>query len=73
MKLSEIKSPVSSLPGVGPAASALFSKLNIFTVADILSFYPRDYEDRRKHIPILDFEKAKVHTAATVTAHEWFG
>lgn len=73
MKLSEIKSPVSSLSGVGPAASALFSKLNIFTVGDILSFYPRNYEDRRQHVPILDFEKANVHTAAVITAHEWFG
>lgn len=73
MKLSEIKSPVSSLSGVGPAASALFSKLNIFTVGDILSFYPRNYEDRRQQVPILDFEKANVHTAAVITAHEWFG
>lgn len=73
MKLSEIKSPVSSLSGVGPAASALFSKLNIFTVGDILSFYPRNYENRRQHVPILDFEKANVHTAAVITAHEWFG
>lgn len=73
MKLSEIKSPVSSLSGIGPAASALFSKLNIFTVGDILSFYPRNYEDRRQHVPILDFEKANVHTAAVITAHEWFG
>lgn len=73
MKLSEIKSPVSSLPGVGPAVSALFSKLNIFTVGDILSFYPRSYEDRRQHVPILHFENANVHTAAVITAHEWFG
>lgn len=73
MKLSEIKTPVSSLPGVGPAVSALFAKLNIFTVGDILAFYPRSYEDRRQHVPILDFEKAKVHTAAVITAHEWFG
>ncbi len=73
MKLDEIKTPVASLSGVGPAAEKLFAKLNIFTVSDILKFYPRNYEDRRTRNPIAKFESAKVHTAAQVTAHEFFG
>lgn len=73
MKLDDIKSPVSSLPGVGPAVSKLFSKLNIFTAGDLLSFYPKDYEDRRQQIPLEKFRFGKVHTAAQVTAHEFFG
>ena len=73
MKLDDIKSPVSSLNGVGPAAAKLFSKLNIFTVGDLLSFYPKDYEDRRQRIPLDKFQFGKVHTVAQVTAHEFFG
>lgn len=73
MKLDEIKTPVASLSGVGPAAEKLFAKLNIFTVSDLLKFYPRNYEDRRERNSISKFESAKVHTVAQVTAHEFFG
>ena len=73
MQLSEIKSPVAALPGVGPSTSKLFSKLNIFTVSDLLQFYPKDYEDRRKRNPIANFTNSKVHTVAQVTGQEWFG
>lgn len=73
MKLDEIKTPVSALPGIGPASEKLFAKLNIFTVCDLLKFYPRAYEDRRQRVPIAHFESAKVHTVAQVSAHEFFG
>ena len=43
MKLVEIKNPITTLSGIGPAAAKLFAKLNIFTVADLLSFYPKNY------------------------------
>lgn len=73
MKLADIKNPVSTLPGVGPAAAKLFAKLNVFTVADLLTFYPKDYEDRTHRVPLSQFRQSKVHCAAVVTAHEWFG
>lgn len=73
MQINAIKTPVESLSGVGPATGKLFSKLNIFTVGDLLSFYPRDYEDRRKRISLSQFEIAKVHTVAQVVSHQWFG
>ena len=52
MKLVEIKNPITTLSGIGPAAAKLFAKLNIFTVADLLSFYPKNYEDRTKKISL---------------------
>lgn len=73
MILGKIETPVETLSGVGPASAKLFAKLNIFTVADLLSAYPRTYEDRTHHIPLHDFASAKVHTICKVTAHEWFG
>lgn len=73
MKVEEIKNPVETLSGVGKAKAVLFSKLNVFTVGDLLTFYPRDYEDRRKTVAIKDFQTGKVHTLANVLRHEWFG
>lgn len=73
MKLSEIKSPVSAISGIGPSTSKLLSKLNVFTISDLLCLYPRNYEDRRKRTYLKDFESSKIHTVAEVIAHEWFG
>ncbi len=74
MKLSEIKNSISSLPGVGTKTASAFATLNIFTIADLLQFYPRTYDDRTKKITLresLNFPKA--HTIAKVFGHEWFG
>ncbi|MCR5725772.1 MAG: ATP-dependent DNA helicase RecG [Treponema sp.] len=74
MKVSEINNSVSTLPGVGTKTAALFAKLNIFSVGDLLQFYPRDWEDRTRRVSLNQFELfPKVHTIARVTAHEWFG
>src|SRR5574344_895472 len=74
MKLSEIGNPVETLGGIGPATTKQFARLNIFTVADLLSTYPRDYEDRTKPVTLHEFAQApKVHTICKVTAHDWFG
>lgn len=73
MKLDEIKSPLSSLPGIGPAQSKLFAKLNVFTIGDLLKFYPKDYDDRRNKNPLSAYSKGKIHTFAKILSHEWFG
>ena len=75
MKVSEILNAVSSLAGVGPATAALLANLNIFTVSDLLQWYPRDYEDRTRRISLADAyrQNVKAHTIAQVVAHEWFG
>ncbi len=73
MILSNIETPVETLSGVGPASARQFAKLNIFTVADLLTAYPRTYEDRTHRIPLNQFASAKVHTICKVMSHEWFG
>lgn len=73
MKLSEIKTPVSSLAGVGPKITNLLAKLNIFTIADLLQYYPRKVEDRTQKVLLKDADKGKVHTVARVISQEWFG
>lgn len=73
MKLADIKNSVSTLPGTGVATAKLFARLNIFSVADLLQFYPKEYDDRTNRVPLREFAHGKVHTAAKVVAHEWFG
>ena len=41
-----LHTPLTSLPGVGPAREKALDKLGLRTVADLLAYFPRDYEDR---------------------------
>lgn len=38
---------VTSLRGIGPKKAKALSRLGIYTVSDLYTFYPREYEDRR--------------------------
>ena len=73
MKLSAIETPISSLSGVGPSLAKTLAKVGIFTIADLLSYWPRDFEDRTKKISLSQFNLGKVHTIAQVLSHEYFG
>lgn len=44
----KMRKPVQYLKGVGEARAALFQKLGLFTVGDVITHYPRDYEDRSR-------------------------
>ncbi len=43
-----LKENITALCGVGQKRAELFRTLGLFTVSDILRFYPRSYEDRTK-------------------------
>lgn len=74
MKLSEIKTPVSTISGIGPQLTKTLAKINVFTVSDLLQYFPRDYEDRTKKIPLSQWNQVqKIHTVAKVIEQEWFG
>jgi ATP-dependent DNA helicase RecG len=62
-KISPLAAPVASVWGVGEERARLLTRLNIFTVEDLLLHKPRRYEDRRKILPIRDL---KFKEAATV-------
>ena len=49
-----LRDSVSSLSGVGPKRVEQLKKLNIYTIEDLLQFFPRRYEDRRKVTPIME-------------------
>lgn len=51
-----------------------FANLNVWTICDLLNYFPRSYKDRTKRIALNQFETAReVHTIASVVGHEWFG
>lgn len=39
------KMPISRLNGIGPKRAELFNKLGVYTIGELLNFYPRTYED----------------------------
>lgn len=74
MFTGEIQVPVSRLRGVGPAMQEHLKALGIGTVGDLLTFWPRDWDDRTIRVPLSRFADArKINTRATVMAHDWFG
>ena len=74
MKVSDIKTPVSTISGIGPRLEKLLAKLNIFTTGDLLQYYPRDYEDRSVKVTLAEYKThPKIHTVALVMGQEWFG
>ena len=75
MKVCDIKTPVSSISGIGPQLTKALAKVNVFTVGDLLQYFPRDYEDRTRKVTFREqaVNHGKVHTVAQVLSHEWFG
>ncbi len=49
-----IHDSISTIKAIGPAREKLFNKLGIYTVEDMLKYYPRAYEDRSKVKNICD-------------------
>lgn len=74
MFLRELRQPATALKGAGKAVAERLARLGVFTVADILLRYPRDYDDRTVFVPFASFAREpRVHTVARVIAHDWFG
>lgn len=60
--------PLSALSGVGPRRLTQLNQLGLFSVDDLLHWFPRDYEDRRSFCPIAQLsEGIPVCVRATLT------
>ncbi len=49
-----LQSDITTLKGVGEKSAALFRKLHIETLRDLLFYFPRDYETFEEPVPIGD-------------------
>jgi ATP-dependent DNA helicase recG len=74
MLLSEIKIPISRLSGAGEKTCACLAKLQVLTVGDLLSFWPRAWEDRSIENTLSDFNtKHKIGVELEIAGFDWFG
>ena len=55
----ELKDDVKFVKGVGPNRVKLLNKLNIFTLEDLITYFPREYEDRSKPKKISETENGE--------------
>ena len=55
----ELKDDVKFVKGVGPNRVKLLNKLNIFTLEDLITYFPREYEDRSKPKKIIQTENGE--------------
>ena len=64
------KTPVSRLNGIGEKRAALFARLGIKSVGDLINFYPRTYEDwsNIKHINELEYGETACIKAVVATS-----
>ena len=53
-----INNSINSIKSIGPARQKSFEKIGVYTVGDILGYYPRTYEDRSKVINICDINES---------------
>ena len=64
----DLKKDVKYIKGVGPNRAELLNKLGIFTLQDLITYYPRNYEDRSKPKTLfecVDDEEALIEVVAT--------
>jgi len=54
--------PVQYLKGVGPARAAMFAKLGIVTVGDLLEYYPREWRFAPKAVQIRELKEGEIVT-----------
>lgn len=52
--LVDLNKDIKYIKGVGPNRAVLLNRLGIFTLGDLITYYPRDYEDRSKPKKICD-------------------
>jgi ATP-dependent DNA helicase RecG len=62
-KIAPLKNPVASLWGVGAERAAQLSRLEIFTIEDLLLHRPKRYEDRRHFRKIAELTRDEAFTA----------
>lgn len=68
MSREELIQPLESIHGIGPVKARILEKLDLCTPADMLFFFPRDYENYENYKQIPDLVPDELQTiTATVT------
>ena len=62
--------PVTVLPGIGPARAERLAKLGLHTLGDLITWYPRTYEDRTRFTAIAEAPEGEPVCIPAVAASE---
>ena len=52
--MADLKQNIQYIKGVGPARVILLNKFGIYTLEDLITYFPREYEDRGKYSFLAD-------------------
>ena len=55
----DLNKDVKYIKGVGPARADLLNSIGIFNLYDLITYFPRDYEDRGKEKNIAELRTCK--------------
>ncbi len=69
----DLKQNIQYIKGVGPNRAKLLENLNIYNLEDLITYYPREYEDRgkpKKIIDLVDGEEALIEGMAVSRVSE---
>ncbi len=74
MFANELKFPVTDIRGIGASYAKTLTKAGIITVADLLRYIPRDYENRKDRVPLAYAPSGKeVNTVVEIVSHDFIG
>ena len=65
----DLKQSVQFIKGVGPSRVKLLNYLGIYTLEDLITYYPRKYEDRRNVKNIVDLQDGEEALIEAVTVN----
>ena len=57
-----LETPVRYLKGIGPKRAKSLNKAGIYTIEDLLYYFPRRYEDRTNFSPIRQLQEGRIQT-----------
>lgn len=69
----DLSKEVQYIKGVGPTRAVLLNKLGVYTLKDLITYYPRGYEDRGKALKIaelIDGEEALIEAIVVSKMNE---
>ncbi len=57
---------ITQLKGIGEKTGALFAKIGVSTVGELLRYYPRGYDVYEKPVPVSELEEGRIQTVEGV-------
>ena len=62
--MAELSTDVQYIKGIGPQRAKALQKVGVTTLEDLVSYFPRSYEDRREVCTIAQLQPCLFYTSA---------